>query len=96
MISLHFNVLVSLFEFVPLELIVELDVSDDPKCQDQISDRLFCRGWSLRKVSRYVSSSIKPSGGLFISRTFESWVYFIKRHCQTLQERARDDPSGPA
>ena len=54
MISLHFNVLVSLFEFVPLELIVELDVSDDPKCQDQISDRLFCRGWSLRKVSRYV------------------------------------------
>ena len=71
MISLHFSVLVSLFEFVPLELIVELDVSDDPKCQDQISDRLFYGRWSLRKVSRYDKSSIKPPGGLFISRRGE-------------------------
>ena len=87
---------VSLFEFVPLEVTIELDVNDDPKCQGQISDRLFCGGWSLRKVSRYDKSSIKRSVDLFISRTFESWVYFIKRHCQTLQERARDNPSGPA
>ena len=79
MISLHFNLSVSPFEFVLLELTVELDVRDDPKCQDQIPDRLFYEGWSLRKVFRYGKSSIKPLGGLFISRTFERGVYFIKR-----------------
>ena len=41
------------FEFVPLTLTVEPDVSDDLKCQDQISGRLFYGRWSLRKVSRY-------------------------------------------
>ena len=50
---LHFNVSASLFEFTPLELKVDLDVSDDPKCQDQIFGRLFHVGWSLRKVSKY-------------------------------------------
>ena len=41
MISLHFSVSVALFKFVPLELTVDLDVSDDPKFRDQISGRLF-------------------------------------------------------
>ena len=42
---------------------VELDVRDDPKCQDQISDRLLYGEWLLRKVSRYGKSFIKPPGG---------------------------------
>ena len=41
MISLHFIVLVAPFEFFPLKLIVEPDVTVDPKCQDQISGRLL-------------------------------------------------------
>ena len=32
------------FEFVPLELTVEISVTDDPKCQDQISHLLFYGG----------------------------------------------------
>ena len=53
MISLHFNVLVSLFEFVPLELTVEISVADEPKFQDQISRLLLYGGLSFRKVSRH-------------------------------------------
>ena len=80
MISLHFNVLVYLFEFVPLELTVELDVSDDPKCQDQISGRLFYGGWSLRNsLQIWFLLSIKLCGGLFISKTFERGACFVKR-----------------
>ena len=41
MISSHFNVLVAPFEFVPLKLIVEPDVSVGPKCQHQISGRFI-------------------------------------------------------
>ena len=37
-------------EFVPLELTVEPDVSDDPKCEDQISGRLFYRDDRLEKT----------------------------------------------
>ena len=65
MISLHFNVSVSLFEFVPLELTVELDVSYYPKCQDQISGRLFYGGWSLRKVFRYGLSYVLSFPGVY-------------------------------
>ena len=36
-----FQCVVGPFDFVPLKLIVEPDVSADPKCQDQISGRLF-------------------------------------------------------
>ena len=51
MTSLHFNVSVAPFEFVPLKLIVEPDVNVDPKCRDQISDRLFYGRWSLRNAA---------------------------------------------
>ena len=47
----HFNVLGAPFEFVPLKLIVEPDVNVDPKCRDQISDRLFYGRWSLRNAA---------------------------------------------
>ena len=69
MISLHFNVSVAPFKFVPLKLTVEPDVNVDPKCQDQISDRLFCGRWSLRNVvSRYGKSSIKGHSQLMHTR----------------------------
>ena len=68
---LNLKVSVAPSEFVPLQLTVEPDVSDDPKCEDEIYGRLIYGGWSLRKFSRYGKSSIKPPGGLFISRTFE-------------------------
>ena len=71
MISSHFKGSVAPFGFVPLKLSVETHVSDYPKCQDQISGRLFYRGWSLRKVSRYGKFAIMHSQSLFISRTFE-------------------------
>ena len=61
-------------EFVPQQLTVEPDVSDDPKCEDHFqfpASRLFYGSWSLRKVSRYGKSSIKPPWSLFISRTFK-------------------------
>ena len=71
MISLHFSVSIAPFDFVPLKLLVEPDVNVDPKCQDQISGGLFFGRWLLRNFFRYGKSSIKPPGGLFISRTFE-------------------------
>ena len=49
MFSLHFNVSMSLFEFVPLELTVEISVTDDPKFQDQISRLLLYGGDRLGK-----------------------------------------------
>ena len=64
--------------------IVELDVRDDPKCQDQISDRLFYGGKSLRKVSRCGKSSIKPSVGLFISRTLREGFTLLSEYFVTI------------
>ena len=66
------------FEFVPLKLIVEPDVTVDPKCQDQIPGRLLYGRWSLRNVSCYGKSSIKSPEGLFIARTFEREEGLIK------------------
>ena len=73
MISLHFNVSVSPFEFVPLKLIVEPDVNVDPKCRDQISDSLFYGRWSLRNAASpdMVNPHLSLQGGLFILRRFE-------------------------
>ena len=70
MISLHFNVSVAPFEFVPLKLIVEPDVSVDPKCQDQLSGRLFYGSGRFGKSPDMVNPLL-ASPGLFISGTFE-------------------------
>ena len=71
MISLHFSVLSAPFDFVPLKLIVEPDVSADSKCQDQISGRLFYGSVRLGTSPDIVSPLLSPLGGLFISKTFE-------------------------
>ena len=71
MISLHFSVSLVPFDFVALKLIVEPDVSADPKCQDQISGRLFYGSVRLGTSSDMVSPPLSPLGGLFISKTFE-------------------------
>ena len=68
-ISLHFSVSLAPFEFVPLKLIVEPDVSANPKCQDQISGRLFYGSGRLGTSPDMVNPLLSPRG-LFISKTF--------------------------
>ena len=79
MFSLHFNVSMSLFEFVPLELTVEISVTDDPKFQDQISRLLLYGGDRLGKSPDMVNLLLSLSGFFFISRMFKRAAYFFKR-----------------
>ena len=63
MIYLHFSVSLASFDFVPLKIIVEPDVSADPKCQDQTSGRLFYGSVRLGTSPDMVSPPLSPLGG---------------------------------
>ena len=63
MISLYFIVSVAPFEFFPLKLTVEPDVTVDPKCQDQISGRLLKEGGRLGTSPDMVNPLLSLQGG---------------------------------
>ena len=77
MFSLHFNVSMSLFEFVPLELTVEISVTDDPKFQDQISRLLLYGGDRLGKSPDMVNLLLSLSGFFSFQECLRERLIFL-------------------